>query len=191
MIRRPLQEAERQWFDGPTSCEPLEAQPCRLFVPLHPLARLRSCPVSNPSAAWHWAVERRMLARCGNAQRSSLQQAQRHDRQLDRLDGESNLPVSAPLSPGRRVLDVMALRGTPMLRCGRNIKRDPPPPFHVPRPPHRPISLDSFAVLPSPGVRPVLRGTAVPSAAAWGTMMRGRALTSGYRAALRAVAGAW
>jgi hypothetical protein len=37
--------------------------------------------------------------RCGGAQQLTREQAQRHDRQLDRLDGESHSRVSAPLRP--------------------------------------------------------------------------------------------
>jgi hypothetical protein len=40
-------------------------------------------------------------ARCGGVQRLSHDQAPRHDRQLDRLDGEAHVAVSAALHPGR------------------------------------------------------------------------------------------
>jgi hypothetical protein len=43
----------------------------------------------------------RMLTRCGGAQRLWHEQAPRHDRQLDRLDGEAHVAVSAALHPGR------------------------------------------------------------------------------------------
>jgi hypothetical protein len=56
-----------------------------------------------------WTGRRRVLTRCGGAQRMLPEQAQRHDRQLDRLDGEAHSAVSAPLR--HRAWVACALRG--------------------------------------------------------------------------------
>jgi hypothetical protein len=45
---------------------------------------------------------RRAIMRSGGVQTVAAEQVQRHDRQLDRLDGEANLAVSAPLRTGFR-----------------------------------------------------------------------------------------
>ncbi len=123
------------------------------LCPLPLLAQSLSGHANDPRAARHRTVERRMLARCGNAQRSSREQSQWHDRQLDRLHGEAFVSVSAPL-PHRAWVDGTA--GYSSTIC--NALGPPPPPLLSP---FRCARRRDSACLAWSQIR-YYRGTAVP-----------------------------